>query len=194
MNHMLYIQHSSSNESSVDSIERTSFDDQRQRPVLIQEPECRCQDEPSFPCSNYFLDEKIAKDISRCHFERLSTQCSTDDPASSSTGLDSLGEPCYYEDLLEQTEGTNQVEKFFFLGLEIVDKKIDTVQLDDDSSYRSITEDSLKIVRRRMAKRKKSQMKTLSDFRRSFARQPFTDSKDAPVLQESRNTPSPPCS
>jgi hypothetical protein len=197
MNRMLTIQRSPSSASSLEEpTQRMSFDEQQV--FAIQDVEFRCQTEASFPCSTFRLSDKIAKALSQRHFERLVTLDIIDDPAHTSEEPEYFdtpgGEPDYYEDLVERS---HEEEAVLILGLDLLEIQPDNSHSGDGSSCHSFAEDSLKVTKRRMTKKKKSQMKTLSDFRRSFARQcrqaSLEDSDNTADVHESPNTTSPPC-
>lgn len=197
MNHMPSLPHiPSTPTSSVEPLERISFQDQG---VLSHEIGFRCCQEtgPSSPCLNYSRDGKFEKGLSPCRFEALTSPDNSDGPISSSGESDYFDSPVehdYCDYLGEQSDEVNQEdEQVFILGLDMLERKSECTISEDNSSYHSVTEDSLKVMRRRMAKKKQSQMKTLSNFRRSFARQSFTDSEATPDLPENRNITSPPC-
>jgi hypothetical protein len=168
-----------------------NFDDQQV--AAIQGVGIRCQTEALFPCSAFHLSDTILKALSQRHFERLITPDISDDPVNSSEEpeyFDTLREPDFYEDLIEQS---HESEEVLILGLDLLDSQPDNFQSGNDSTSHSITEDSLKVMKRRMIKKKKSQMKRLSDFRKSFVRQPWSDLEETGDLLESSNTTIPLC-
>lgn len=191
MNRMITFKRNPSSTSSLEeSTQRMNSDDQQ---IATHDVEFMCQTEASFPRSTFRLSDKISKVLSQHHFERLFTLDTIDDLAQNSQDRkfhDSQGEPDYYEDLVERSDEEGEV---LIVGLDLLENPPDNSQSGDDSSWHSITEDSLKVMKRRMDKKRESQMKRLSDFRRSFARQQSLESEISCGIHESRNTTSPPC-